>query len=129
MRVPTDGPRAGSRIKEGVRRRKEQHRERGKTYRIGFVALAVLVIFAGLALVPLPGPGWLIIAIGIAMLALEFDRAERLLERVLDRLDAAQDSAARAGPVAKAVGAVAVVGGLVAAAVAVVLWDVPLIPG
>ncbi len=34
----------------------------------------------GLALVPLPGPGWLIVFLGLGVLATEFTWAERLLD-------------------------------------------------
>jgi uncharacterized protein (TIGR02611 family) len=37
----------------------------------------------GVALIPLPGPGLLVIAIGLALLSLEFRWAERLLHRLL----------------------------------------------
>ena len=35
----------------------------------------------------LPGPGMLVVAIGLSMLALEFAWAERLLAKALDRLE------------------------------------------
>jgi uncharacterized protein (TIGR02611 family) len=47
------------------------------------VAVAVvgsLVIAVGVVLLPLPGPGWLIILGGLALLALEFAWARRLLQ-------------------------------------------------
>lgn len=36
------------------------------------------IVIGGLALVPLPGPGWLIVFVGLAILATEFVWAERL---------------------------------------------------
>jgi uncharacterized protein (TIGR02611 family) len=51
-------------------------------YRL-LVALAGLsVIVAGLILVPLPGPGWLIVFVGVAVLGTEFPAAHRLTELV-----------------------------------------------
>jgi uncharacterized protein (TIGR02611 family) len=49
------------------------------TYRIvvGVVGSAVVVL--GFVLIPLPGPGWLIVFAGLAILATEFVWAERLL--------------------------------------------------
>jgi uncharacterized protein (TIGR02611 family) len=47
------------------------------------VALAGLtVIVTGLLLVPLPGPGWLIVFVGVAVLGTEFPAAHRLTELV-----------------------------------------------
>jgi uncharacterized protein (TIGR02611 family) len=40
---------------------------------------ATLVI-GGLVLVPLPGPGWLVVILGLLVLASEFERADRLLQ-------------------------------------------------
>ncbi|MFD1321024.1 TIGR02611 family protein [Micromonospora sonneratiae] len=46
----------------------------------GFVALAgALVVALGLALIPLPGPGWLIVIGGLGIWAVEFHWAKRLL--------------------------------------------------
>jgi uncharacterized protein (TIGR02611 family) len=112
-----------------LRDRKEHHKRRSRLYRASFAAVGMLVILAGLALIPLPGPGWLIVAVGVFMLALEFDRAERLLERILDKLEDVSEQAQKAGPWAKAVLALAAVCGLALAATAFVLWDVPLLPG
>jgi uncharacterized protein (TIGR02611 family) len=41
--------------------------------------LGVAIIITGFALIPLPGPGWLIVFAGLALLATEFAWAERLL--------------------------------------------------
>lgn len=51
------------------------------------VALSGLVLVAlGLMLVPLPGPGWLIVLAGIAVWAVEFMWARHLLRFTTDRL-------------------------------------------
>ena len=45
-----------------------------------FVALAgALVVAVGVALIPLPGPGWLVVIGGLAIWAVEFHWARRLL--------------------------------------------------
>ncbi len=77
---------------------------------------------------PVPGPGIVVIPVGLAMLALEFDWANRLLEKVLVRAAAAREGAgktSRAQRIAAAAVAVLVIGGVVVAAV---LWDLPLVP-
>lgn len=38
----------------------------------------VTVIIAGIILIPLPGPGWLVVFFGLAILGLEFPAAHRL---------------------------------------------------
>lgn len=57
-------------------------------YRIAVGAIGVLVTLIGLTLVPLPGPGWLIVLIGLAMIASEFSPARRLLHFARLRIDA-----------------------------------------
>lgn len=47
-------------------------------YRVGVAALGSLVAIIGLILVPLPGPGWLIVFLGLAILGTEFSWARRL---------------------------------------------------
>ena len=97
--------------------RRERHAQRHKLYRIGFGVAAVLVLLAGtiLSLPLVPGPGLPLVAVGLAMLALEFAWAERLLRRIAHRIDQVEERIGWAGIVALLVGAVAV-------GVAVVYW-------
>ena len=41
-----------------------------------------LLLGAGIAMLALPGPGWLAIAAGLALLASEFEWARKLLDRL-----------------------------------------------
>ena len=126
MTADGDGGRRSSAI-ERLRERKERHKQRGKIYRAVWVIVGALVVLAGLALsLPgIPGPGLLLAAFGLGMLALEFDRAERLLEKVLVRLERITDQAQNASRTQKVLlGALGVA--LVAAAVAaLVVWGIP----
>ncbi|MBD0337691.1 MAG: PGPGW domain-containing protein [Thermoleophilia bacterium] len=115
---------------ERVRERKEQHRQRGRAYRIAFGIAGFCVLLGGvvLSLPFVPGPGLLLVAIGLGMLALEFAWAERLLERALQQLERTAERAARATARQRlALGALlaATAGALVAA---VFLWDLPGVP-
>ena len=124
-------PSRAERMRERLRERKEAHKQRGRLYRIGVGIAGAVLVLAGLALsVPgVPGPGLLVAAVGLFLLALEFDRAERLLEKLLERLEDAGERASRAGPVQKALffGGLALLG--VAVLAAFVVWDVPVLPG
>lgn len=44
------------------------------------------VIFAGIILLPLPGPGWVVIFLGFAVLATEFEAAERIRDWFVTQL-------------------------------------------
>lgn len=48
-------------------------------WRIGVTIVGVAVIVGGVVLLPLPGPGWLIIFAGLGILATEYEWARRLL--------------------------------------------------
>ena len=97
--------------------RRERHAQRHKLYRIGFGVAAALILIAGIVLsLPLvPGPGLPLVAVGLAMLALEFAWAEHLLRRIAHRIDQVEERIGWAGIVALLVAAVAF-------GVAVVYW-------
>ena len=64
----------------------ERHPRIRFAYRLAVGVLGVTVAIIGLILVPLPGPGWLIVFLGIAILGTEFPAAHRVgqwLKRVL----------------------------------------------
>ncbi|QIM19623.1 TIGR02611 family protein [Leucobacter coleopterorum] len=48
-------------------------------YKVAVTVLGALVMVIGLILVPLPGPGWLIVFLGLTILGTEFHWARRLL--------------------------------------------------
>jgi uncharacterized protein (TIGR02611 family) len=50
------------------------------TYRVVVGLLGGAIVVLGLILIPLPGPGWLIVFAGLAVLATEFVWADRLLQ-------------------------------------------------
>ncbi|WP_082489862.1 PGPGW domain-containing protein [Frigoribacterium sp. Leaf172] len=47
-------------------------------YKLGVAVVGLLVVGLGLILVPLPGPGWLIVFVGVAVLGTEFPLAHRI---------------------------------------------------
>ena len=55
-------------------------------YRLSVGIIGAAVTLGGLLLVPLPGPGWLIVFVGLAILASEFRWAQHLLDFARERL-------------------------------------------
>jgi uncharacterized protein (TIGR02611 family) len=62
-----------------VRARIRSSRTGRIAWRIAITVLGVAIIAAGIVLLPLPGPGWLIIFAGLGLLATEYEWAARLL--------------------------------------------------
>ena len=54
-------------------------------WRIGVTVAGVAVIAVGIVLLPLPGPGWLIIFAGLGLLGTEYAWARRLLTWIRER--------------------------------------------
>jgi len=54
--------------------------------KVGIGLIGALVVAIGLVLIPLPGPGWLIVVTGLAIWAIEFVWARHLLRFTRDRL-------------------------------------------
>ncbi|MET0980037.1 MAG: TIGR02611 family protein [Candidatus Saccharimonadales bacterium] len=46
-----------------------------------------LIVLIGLVAIPYPGPGWLMVFAGLAILATEFDWAQHILDRVRGKYD------------------------------------------
>lgn len=55
-------------------------------YRMAVFSVGLVLVLGGLVLVPLPGPGWLIVILGLAIWASEFEPAQHLLAFVRARL-------------------------------------------
>ncbi|MEP6599490.1 MAG: TIGR02611 family protein [Actinomycetota bacterium] len=51
----------------------------GLAWRICIALLGLVIVVVGVILLPLPGPGWLIIFVGLGVWSTEFKWAERLL--------------------------------------------------
>src|SRR5262245_32988095 len=54
--------------------------------RVTIAILGGLVVATGVVLIPLPGPGWLIVLAGLAIWAVEFVWARHLLQFTRDKL-------------------------------------------
>jgi hypothetical protein len=69
-----------------------------------------------------------LIPIGLAMLSLEFVWAERLLEKSLEHAQIAQQKAAQTTRLQRILGAIAGALALAACILAVIWWDIPILP-
>jgi uncharacterized protein (TIGR02611 family) len=117
------------RMKERLAERRAAHARRSRMYRAGFAVVGATVTLAGIAMLVTPGPALVVIPIGLAMLALEFAWAERLLDRALDHAEIASRKAAETTRTQRILGAIATALAIAAAATAWLVWEIPLIPG
>ena len=57
-------------------------------YRVAVALVGLAIVAVGIAAIPLPGPGWLIVFLGLGVWASEFDWAARLLDWVKGKVTA-----------------------------------------
>lgn len=70
-------------IERQIGRLQRYHAGHGRIFRVAWVLAASTVVLTGLAMTVLPGPAVVVLAVGLAMLAMEFAAADRLLRRVM----------------------------------------------
>ena len=106
---------------ERLREQRDHHLSRSRLYRIPFALLGFTIVLLGIAMLVLPGPGLLVMAVGFAMLALEFAWAERVLERTLEQMS-------NASRLQQALSLATGLAALAAFAAVVKYFDIPLLP-
>ena len=70
------------------RRKIRSNRHSHLIYRVLVGLLGLIIVVVGLIMVPFPGPGWLVVFIGLAVWASEFEWAKRLRHRAQSTLRA-----------------------------------------
>ena len=70
-----------------IRQRIRSTRTGRLTLQIVIAVLGALVVALGILLIPFPGPGWLIVLAGLAIWAIEFVWAQRLLQYTRSKLE------------------------------------------
>ncbi|MFZ2126531.1 MAG: TIGR02611 family protein [Candidatus Microsaccharimonas sp.] len=63
------------------------HHVRRHTKRILTGIIGALVVLVGIVMIPYPGPGWLVVFAGFAILATEFEFASKTLEWLKDKYE------------------------------------------
>ena len=113
-----------------LQERKARHKQRNILHRIAVVIAGILVVCAGIVMSGpgVPGPGIVTIVLGLGFLALEFDWAERWLERVIIWGDRTAERAEQTTTRQRVIAGVLTALALAAFAAAAILWDVPLVP-
>ena len=108
--------------------RRAQHHEHHVLIRAAWVVAGFVLTAAGLVMLVTPGPAFVVIPAGLAILSLEFAWAARMLDRSLVHAHRAQQ---RAGSATRREKALAFVAGVILAAAALAItlrYDVPFLP-
>ena len=124
-----EGERPRPKLIERLEARRDEHLRRGRLYRFVFALAGGIVLLAGLVMLVTPGPAFVLIPIGLAMLALEFTWAERMLDRSLEQAQIAREKAAQTSRAQRVFGTIAGVLALAAAVTAQIQWNIlPFLP-
>jgi uncharacterized protein (TIGR02611 family) len=113
---------------ERLEKQRHRHRERSFAVRMLYILVGFTLLGAGLAMLVLPGPAFVIIPIGLALLSLEFAWAENLLDTALEKGEIAKRKAAQTTRTQRMFSAIAIALGVAAFAVWAIWGDVPLLP-
>jgi uncharacterized protein (TIGR02611 family) len=113
-----------------LQERKVRHKQRHILHRVAIVLAGVLIVIAGIVMSGpgVPGPGIVTIIVGLTFLALEFDWAERWLERVIIWGDRTAERAEQTTTKQRVVAGIGAALAVAAFVVAAVLWDIPFMP-
>jgi uncharacterized protein (TIGR02611 family) len=126
--VTQSEPRRPPKLVRKLQAQRETHKDRHPVIRVAFVLAGLTLVLGGTALLVLPGPAFVVIPIGLALLSLEFRWAGRLLDKSLVKADEAKEKAANASRTSKLLTVSGVACVAVALAVVAVVFDVPYVP-
>jgi tellurite resistance protein TerC len=113
---------------ERMRAQREIHADRPLYLRVLIAIAGFTLLFAGLAMLVLPGPALAVIPVALAVLSLEFAWAARWLETALEHAEKAKQTAKETSRAQRIAVAIATVLAVVAAIVASILWEIPIVP-
>lgn len=111
-----------------VRARRAGFKKRSPIYRGAWVVLGFVLVLGGMAMILLPGPAFVVIPIGLAILSLQFSWAESLLDRSLVEAEKAKVKAQNTTKKQRILTAVAAAIAFAAFVVLAILYDIPLVP-
>jgi uncharacterized protein (TIGR02611 family) len=120
-RPPSQPPKIVRKLQE----RRATHKDRHVVVRLGFGVVGLVLLLGGLVMLVSPGPAFVLIPIGLAILSLEFAIAGRMLDKSLIKADQAKRKAQEASRTQKLLTAGATVCAIAAAVIVVLAYDLP----
>ncbi len=123
------GQRPRPKVVQRLEAQRERHEQRPRVVRWAIAAVGAVIFLAGVVMLITPGPAFVLIPVGLAVMSLEFEWAGRLLERALVEAERAQRRAAETTTTQRVL---TVLAGILAVAVVLYVWarigDVPIVP-
>jgi uncharacterized protein (TIGR02611 family) len=113
---------------ERLQQQRERHLRRPLHVRALYIVVGFTLLGAGVAMLALPGPAFVVIPIGLALLSLEFAWAEKLLERALEKGEVAKRKASETTTTQRILSGIAFALGAGAVVAWAILGDIPLVP-
>ncbi|HVF77983.1 MAG TPA: PGPGW domain-containing protein [Solirubrobacteraceae bacterium] len=107
---------------------RERHRRRPFYVRVAYILVGFTLLLGGVGMLLLPGPAFVVIPIGLAILSLEFSWAEGLLDRALEQGEIARRRAAATTKTQRILTAITGVLAAAAFTACAILYDIPLLP-
>jgi len=125
----TESAEAKPSLVQRLRSQRDRHRRRAKPIRALYILAGFTILIAGVVMLLTPGPAFVVIPVGLALLSLEFRWAEKLLEAAMARGEQARMRASRATRIERVLTAtIAVL--LMCGAIFAWAWfgDIPVLP-
>ncbi len=115
-------------IVERLQAQRDKHSRRPRPIRALYVVAGFTILVAGLIMLITPGPAFVVIPVGLALLSLEFAWAERLLDAAIEKSEQAKQRASRSTTAERVLTTIAVL--LACAAIFAWAWfaDIPIVP-
>jgi uncharacterized protein (TIGR02611 family) len=107
---------------------RERHRQRPFYVRVLYILVGFTLLLGGVGMLVLPGPAFVVIPLGLAILSLEFSWAEGLLDRALEQGEKARQRASETTRTQRVVTAIVCVLAAGALLVWALLGDIPVVP-
>jgi uncharacterized protein (TIGR02611 family) len=113
---------------ERLQAQRARHSQRPRPIRALYVVAGFTILLAGVVMLVTPGPAFVVIPVGLALLSLEFAWAEQLLESAMRRGEQARLRASEATRIERILSATAVL--LACGAIFAWGWfgDIPVLP-
>ena len=126
--MSTESAQAKPSMVDRLRAQRDRHRRRPKPVRALYVIAGFTILVAGLVMLITPGPAFVVIPVGLALLSLEFVWAEQLLEAAVQKGEQAKARAAESTRLERVLSAIAAL----LAGAAIFAWgyfgDIPVLP-